>query len=1386
MLSKFSVKKPYTVVVGVVLILILGFVSFTSMTTDLLPNINLPYAMIMTTYQGASPETVEEVVTRPLEQAMATVSNIEEVQSVSSENMSMVILQFAQTTDMDSVSIEMRENIDQISGYWNDSVGKPVIMKLNPEMMPVMVAAVQKDGLEGPDITDYVEKEVISDMESLEGVASVSTSGAIEQSVQVVIRQDKIDVMNQKVQNALDGKFGDAQAELDDAKEQLEDGKSQLEGGKKELENQLSQASGAQAEIARGEAQIEQAQAELTAREQELASARIQLETQKNQLASGILPNDEMYQSAYDQAYATALEAAYAQAEPEIEAQAEEQTAAVLDAQARVQAEIQAEKQVSEQYDSRIAEITKKITELSVQENPDEAALAELEAELQTLTDRRKADKEQAVSEIKEQIIANTPEADREKIKEPIRKLITSQVKQKVEEKVKEEFTRQFNAQYRQQALGVVQGYLDQMDEGQAQIDSAKAQLAAIKAQLTQGKISLAQAQSQIESAKIEATIQMAAAQAGPASGEAQLEQGQKELDQAKEDALDSADLGKTITSDMVSQILMAENFSMPAGYIAEAGVDYLVRVGDEFKATQDIENMVLFDMDIDGLEPIRLRDVADVAVTDNSSEVYAAINGQPGVLLTIQKQTGYSTGDVSNRIKDFFAASMEEESGLHITQLMDQGIYIDMIVNSVLQNLLMGGILAIIILFFFLKDIKPTAVIACSIPISVMTAIVLMYFSGVTLNIISLSGLALGVGMLVDNSVVVIENIYRLRNLGIPARKAAMEGARQVAGAITASTLTTVCVFLPIVFTEGITRQLFVDMGLTIAYSLLASLFIALTLVPMMSAGLLKNTKAKEHKLFDRAMESYEKALRLVLNHKVWTLTGVVAVFAISLVLALRNGTAFMPQMESTQMSLTATLDETATVADTGEIADEIANRLMTYEDVTDVGAMVGGSGGGMMNFGSGSDNQATVYILLDEKKKQTNEALAIQIEEDLADLNCEISVESSSMDMSALGGSGISVEIKGKDMDTLQETARLVAEKIETVEGTRDVSDGMEDTTNELRVIVKKGEAMRHNLTVAQVYQQLAAKIAAEKKSTTLSTDTKDYPVAIVNGAKTTFSREDVKKMTITATDRQGKTEEIPLSDLADFEEAEGPQAINRHAQSRCITVTAGVDEGYNIGLVGADVNEAMKTLTLPAGYTAEMTGEDETINEAMVEVFKMMALAIVFMYLIMVAQFQSLLSPFIVMFTIPLAFTGGLLGLVIAGAEVSVIALIGFVMLAGIIVNNGIVLVDYINQLRGGGMDKREALVEAGKTRMRPILMTALTTILGLSTMAIGMGMGSDMVQPMAIVTIGGLIYGTLLTLFVVPCIYDVLNRKEYHNPDEKEALQEAAGQEESGTV
>ena len=1312
-----------------VLVLILGVVSFTKMNTDLLPSMDMPYAMVMTTYPGASPETVEQTVTRPIEQSMATVSNITNVSSVSSENASVVILEFSEDANMDSVTLEMRENLDQIKGYWDESVGNPMIMKLNPDMLPVFVAAVDMDGLTAPKTTDYVENHILQEMESIAGVARVSVSGGVTEQIRVELQQDKIDGVNQKVQDAINGKFAGEEQKLQDAQKQLEEGQAQLESGRQQLESGQQAAAG---QIGQGSAQLSQAKEqmqaglqEISAQLQTLEEKQAELEKQGEVLTASRAPIEAMLKEL------TAAKNEYYQAaagKQELEntiAQLETQIATATESIAQLESQLEQAQTPEEQQ-----ELQNAIGEMNAQLDSLNMAKTEAQAQLQTLNEGL------ALMDI-EVINKGIEEAN--------------------------------------SGLSQIAQAQAQLDAGLAQITQGKEKLNQAREQLESGKSQMSAAEVQLETQKILAAVQMSSAAAKievstsqMQAAQSQIDAGKEQLDAAKEQIQEQTDLHTILTQDMLKGILAAENFAMPAGYVQEDKKDYLVRVGEKVQDVDTLKDLVILDLGLEGLDPIKLSDVAEIQVTDDSSEVYAVINGNPGVMLTIEKQTGYSTGEVTDKILDRMESLEQEEKGLHFTTLMDQGIYIDMVIQSVMQNMIYGGILAVLILFVFLRSVRPTFVIACSIPISVVAALVMMYFSGVTLNIISLSGLALGVGMLVDNSIVVIENIYRMRNEGVPARKAAIEGAKQVAGAITSSTLTTVCVFAPIVFTEGITRQLFVEMGLTIAYSLAASLLVALTVVPMMSAGLLQKTEEKQSRFLDKLQEGYSQLILKALHHKTWVLLGALGLFLLSAVLSISKGTEFFPSMESTQVTMTITTEKGTPLEETAAKSNEVMEKISDIKDIESIGAMASGSS---MMSGESNTNTVTMYLVLKEEKTLNNAQLEKEIKKRTKDVkDCEIQISTDSMDMSALGGSGINIQISGKELDELQSIAKDLAKKLEGIKGTQNVSDGLEDADAEYEVIVNKEKAMEYNLTVAQVFQAINKELAEAASATTISTAAKDYEVYVESDAKETMTRESIGKIPVEYTDSEGKKGEVLVGELAEFKDSFTPQAITREDQSRYVSVSAEIATGYNIGLVSQKVQKMLDDYHMPEGYRGQMTGEDETINEAMGQLMLMLVLALVFMYLIMVAQFQSLLSPFIIMFTIPLAFTGGFLGLLLTGKPVSIIAMIGFVMLSGIIVNNGIVLVDYINQMRKEGMEKYAAIAKAGKDRLRPIIMTALTTVLGLVTMAMGLGMGGDMVQPMAIVTIGGLLYGTLLTLFVVPCIYDILNHKSYQK-DEK---------------
>lgn len=1399
MFGKFSVRKPYTVLVAVVLVIVLGIVSFTKMTSDLLPNISFPYVLVMTTYPGASPETVEMVVTKPVESSMATVSNIEEISSVSNENYSMVILQFAQSADMNAVSLEIRENLDQIRSYWDDSVGNPIIMKINPDMLPVMIAAVGGKDMSAAEITDLTNDTIVPELESIEGVASVSGMGLLEESVNVIIRQEKIDAVNEQVFGSIDKEIDENLAELQENKQDIYDGQAELENAKKELADSEAELAQKQQELNDSKAELENSKKELADGRNELADKKSQLESGKTELNSKKDATTKQLAEAETKLLTAKADAEAAKTHLQLEIQTAEATVKGLDsgieqAGAGVQAIEQTITAVNgiEGTLTRLTNFTEDRTYVELDENTKAAVKAWYEsAGHEVKEDTLVGEIKGTLSAIKNDILVKAGASDVNGLEAK-----KAELQSKIADLESQKAMAAAPIDQYKSALSEIEGNISKLDSAltelyqgnlQAAIEFANAQTT-----ISLGEMQIASAESGLDSAQ----KQLEAGEEQIKSGQEQLDagadqikegydqindnaeqladalqqilDGEEQIEEAREDAYDQADMNGILTVDTVEQLLAAQNFSMPAGYVTEDGISYLIRVGDKPDTVEELKAMPILNVDMDGVDVITLGDVADVFMTDNSADIYTNVNGEPGILLTMQKQTGYSTGEVSDKILARFDELLEQNENLMLITLMDQGIYIDMVTDSIFNNIIFGAGLAILILLLFLRDIRPTAVIACSIPISIVAAVVCMYFSGVTLNVISLSGLALGIGMLVDNSIVVIENIYRLRSEGASVTEAAIEGTREVAGAIAASTLTTVCVFLPIVFTEGITRQLFVDMGLTIGYSLGASLIVALTVVPAMSSKILVKTKEqRESRFFNGLMNGYGKVLDWSLKHKAVIFIGVLVLLVGSALASLSKGTAFMPTMESTQMTITLELPDTTPLSETAEVTDRVVEILRNMEDVEDVGAMASTSSMGSLMGGSAdsSTHETSIYLTTVEKPKLNNKELSNAIEEQTAQLceetGAELSIETSMMDMSALGGDGISIQVRGRDLDTLQQIAKEVAAIVEATEGTAKVSDGLEEATGEMRILIDRDKAMDQGLTVAEVYQQIAAKLKDASSATTFETTAKEYEVYVKNANDMELTRKLLQDLVIEKTDKDNKKVEIPLKDIAAFEDTISPKSVSRTEQNRYIAVSASIADGYNVGLVSRKLEQNLADYEVPEGYSLVMEGENEMIVDAMQQLMLMLLLAVIFMYLIMVAQFQSLKSPFIIMFTIPLAFTGGFLGLFLGNCEVSVVAVIGFVMLAGIIVNNGIVIVDYMNQLIAQGMEKHEAILQAGRTRLRPVLMTALTTILGLLPMVFGTDMGAAMGKPMAIVTVGGLLYGTLLTLLVVPCIYDLMN-------------------------
>lgn len=1341
MLPKLSVKKPMTIFVAVIVVIVLGIVSVFKMTPDLLPNMDFPYAIILTTYPGQTPETVESVVTKPLEQSLSTIDGVKTITSASSDNYSMLTLEFEDGTNMDTATVDMRGNLDTIKDAWPDGVGSPYLMKINPNMMPVAMVAVDYDGYDTVQISDYVNNELKNQLEGIDGVASVSTKGIVTQKENVIISQTKIDALNAKINDALNDKFGDAEKKISDAKKELQDNISKAEQGSDTIEQSINDLNSQQEEVAK---QLADAQGKAQSGYTEILNAKMQLLDQQQSLTATKQTLTIAYQTL---------------------TQIKEKLDSLQDEKAQLTQQIEAFEKIYNDYKDALSKLA----------NPD-------------LTDEQLAQVRAILAKIDEELDKyGFPKEELEERLNNAKNALTN---------VDKAITQTVEAL---KGLDTTEEKLDdtiaEIADKISQVDGGITQIAAAVKGLDNNTVSVNQALSEIEKQQSLAAYQLSGGlsalntkQSEVNSALTQLNSAQEELKSASDELSDqkdkakkAADMTNTVTISNVSNILTAQNFSMPAGYVSDdENIKYLVRVGDKIDGDKEMQSLALFDTGIDGIGVVKLSDVADVFIADDSDEVFTKINGNSGVVFSFSKQSDAATATVSENIAKKLNSLTQENEGLHFTTLMDQGDYIDIIINSVLQNLLMGAVLAIIILYLFLRDIKPTLIVALSIPVSVIFALVLMYFSGVTLNMISLSGLAIGVGMLVDNSVVVIENIYRLRNLGVPPVKAALNGAKQVAGAIASSTLTTICVFFPIVFIEGLTRQIFMDMALTITYSLLASLIVALTLVPAMGQRMLRKVKPVKHGMFDKMLGGYEKSIRFVLKHRAIALIAAVVLLFGSMFGAVARGFSFMPNMASTELSVTVSLDDSATMDDTIDAAQNLLDTLSKYDEFETVGVMTGSTTSLMGLTGSVSSSDADkgsvmAYAVFKDDKVKNSESISKEIEAELQSIDGDVVVSgsSSSSSMSAmLGDDGVSIKLYGDDLKTLQNTAKDMAEKLAAVDGIDETDNGIGATSGEIKVTVDKTKAAKKSLTVAQVYQQIAAAITSETTSSTLTNSGKDLDVVVIKDENSDVTKNNIKDIKLTYTDKEGNEKTTKLSEVAEISDSESMNSITRSDQKRYIKVSGTLKDGYT----NTDVSNKAKALfddyKLPDGCSIEYSGSNESTMEAVNQMLLMMLLGVILIYLIMVAQFQSLKSPFIIMFTIPLAFTGGFLGLLITGFDVSVVALLGFVMLCGIIVNNGIVLVDYINNLRLEGKERREAIVEAGKTRMRPILITAITTVLGLSTMALGIGTGSEIMQPIAIVCIGGLLYATIMTLYIVPVIYDILSKKELRKVSESD--------------
>lgn len=829
------------------------------------------------------------------------------------------------------------------------------------------------------------------------------------------------------------------------------------------------------------------------------------------------------------------------------------------------------------------------------------------------------------------------------------------------------------------------------------------------------------------------------------------------------------------LSLDQIIAALRLENLNLPGGQIIERQTEFLVRTMGEFQNLDDIRRIIV------GLTssgtPIYLRDVAEVRDTLKDFRYKARIQGQKGVFLFISKRSGANTVITAKAVKKELARIRENlPPDIEFYLAMDQSDMIQKVINRTANNALIGGLLAMIFILVFLRNWRPTITIFLAIPLSIITTFIAFYLAGYTINLMTLGGLALGIGMLVDNAVVVIENIFRHLEEGEERNQAAKLGASEVGMAITASTLTTIAVFFPMVFARGITGQLTRGLALAIAFSLLSSLFVALTVVPMVASLLFKagrnnkdNSQRKKSKRIHRMREFYRRLLLKSLQRRRWVLAGVFGLFVVALAIIPFMGTEFMPAMDRSMIVLSIKLPVGSTLEETDRVVQMVEKLLTKEPDVEVITAQAGSQVEDNPTEAAGQFNptgphEGIVWAVLVDKEKRSLSDLELteKIRSELPTLK-GVQFEMIDLGQMFMGGAQNPVEIKvfGQEIPVLKEIAESIVSRIKDVEGLRDLKHSLSEAKPEYHLRINREEASRLGIKMAQIAQTIQT-AALGKVATRYREGNEEYDIRVRFKEEFRDELEDILKTPILTPTGQM----VRVNQVAKVERGTGPIQITRENQAREVKVTANI-AGRDLGSVIRDIKARLKDVetSLPQGYFIEYGGQYEEMQNAFVIMAGAFLLAILLVYMIMASQFESFLHPFVIMFTVPLSLIGVIIALLIAGKPVNLPVLIGFVMLAGIAVNNGIVMVDYINQLKRRGVEAKEAIIQGCAVRLRPVLITALTTILGMLPMAISTSEGASFRAPMAITVMGGLTATTFLTLFVIPAVYSLVTKVKF---------------------
>ncbi|MGE4213669.1 MAG: efflux RND transporter permease subunit [Anaerotignaceae bacterium] len=1039
MFSKASIKRPVTTVMVMLIVVLAGLIGYNSLNLDLMPSMDIPVAIVSTTYVGAGPEEIETLITKPLEEALGTVSNVDEITSTSSSNSSMIIVQFEDDTDVDLAAVDMREKVDLIKSTLPEGAEEPMVLKIDINSMTAITVGIKSDTLNLTELNTLTEDTLSKKFEKIEGVTSVSITGGIEEEVEIAVNPEKL------------------------------------------------------------------------------------------------------------------------------------------------------------------------------------------------------------------------------------------------------------------QGYGVTVGQL--------------------------------------------------------------------------------------------SQALAAENLDYPAGKIQQGTVRLQVKSVGLFQTVDEIRDLPIT-TSTGGI--IHIRDVADVNIVETEQSSYAIMDGEPALMLVIQKQSNANLVEVSDKVVAEIAKVSKDYPQVSLSMLTDTADYIKLSVNNIISTAVQAAVLAVIVIFIFLRSSKMALIVGISIPTSIIATFAVMWLNGMTMNMISTGGIAIGIGMLVDNSIVVLENIFSHARQGKPIKEAAADGASEVAMAVTASTLTTVGVFVPLMFVSGTTGDIFKDLSLTICFALTASLVVSLTFVPMACSKLLKpeqfmvnednaQAKKKRHftKLLDawgRALEKldsgYRKVLLWCLVNKKKVVALVLAIFIGTLALVPIMGMDFMPTMDEGVISASIELPDGTMLEETQRVVDEVLTQIESMDGVELYYATIGGGG---MSFTASGTNTATITVNLVNKKERdlSAEDIAKDLEDELKLIpGCEITVSASSSAMGSYGGSGVTLQISGDESAELREISNNIENMIKDIDGITEISNSAGDTLPETKITINREKASGYGITSTQIYSAVNNAINGAV-ATQFKIDGSEIDVRIKQKDESVKYMNDLENLTVTTS--SGIV--VPITEVADITRDESSVSVTRTNHHKYTELTATV-YGRDMNSVQKDIQAKLNNFVMPDGYSYEFTGTTEEMNESFMQLGIVLIVAILLVYMIMASQFESFIYPFIVMFSMPIAITGGILGLFVTGKSITITAFMGFIMLVGMVVNNAIVLIDAANQNVEKGMSAYEAICAAGPDRLRPILMTTLTTVLGMIPLGLALTEGMEMQQPMAIAIIFGLTIGTLVTLIFIPVLYMLVDKLRFRNIKKKLSKKEKA--------